>query len=324
MSHSTIENSNYHHHEGEPYLEGNNPEYRAISMEKRKTAPGGGHARWQQTSGPRHLLERFHSLRVDYRDYLAEFFGTFVLIFLGDSVNATNTLFPKAAAAGSWILTCFGWGFALTMALFVSGGISGGHLNPAVTVTAALLRGFPWRKVPGYIFSQMLGGFVGAGFVFATFHSSIHDYDGGIRQVIGDTATAGIFATYPAPNITVGTAFLVETVCTAVLVFCIYGVTDERNMPGTAYAPLSIGFVVTIIGMAIGHQTGFAMNAARDLAPRCFTAAVGYGGEVFSAYDHYAWVPAIAPFFGAVVGGLVYDFFINHPRIAPNEVEEEV
>ncbi|RKP37564.1 aquaporin-like protein, partial [Dimargaris cristalligena] len=244
------------------------------------------------------------------RDYLAEFFGTAVLLFLGNSVSATVTLYPSAGASASWVLVCFGWGFALTMALFVSGGISGGHLNPAVTFTAACLRGFPWRKVPGFIASQLIGAFVGAAFCYLMHMSSLDNFDGGVRQTTGEFATAGIFATYPQAWITVGSGFLIETIATATLVFCIYGLTDERNMPGTNYAPLAIGFVVTIIGMALGFQTGFAINPARDLGPRTFTAWVGYGSEPFTAANNYAWVPVVAPFPGALIGGLIYDFMI--------------
>ncbi|KAJ1926012.1 glycerol channel [Tieghemiomyces parasiticus] len=276
-------------------------------------------ARWKRGGIFNRFFEWFHMLRVRYRDYLAEFFGTAVLVFLGESVVATAIMFSPAGSSASWILICFGWGFALTFALFMAGGVSGGHLNPAVTTTAAILRGFPWRKVPGYIASQMLGGFVGAGFVFALFHSSIHHFDGGNRQTVGPTATAGIFATYPQPWITVGTAVISEAFATAVLLFCIYGVTDERNMPGTAYAPLAIGFVITMIGLCVGFQTNFALNPARDVAPRAFSSAVGYGGTPWSAYDHYAWVPGVVPFFGALIGGFLYDFFVNHPRLDQDE-----
>ncbi|KAJ1981758.1 glycerol channel [Dimargaris xerosporica] len=269
------------------------------------------------------VVERFHTLRVRYRDYLAEFFGTLVLIFFGNGVGATVTLFPLASETAAWVLVSFGWGFALTMGIFVAGGVSGGHLNPAITTTAFLLRGFPFRKVPGYILMQFLGAFCGAGLIFGLFKPSLDDFDGGDRQVTGPQGTAKIFATYPQPYMTVGWAFLSECYCTAALVVCIYAILDEKNMPGTRYAPIAIGLVVTTISMCIGFQTGFAINPARDLGPRLLSLAASYGPETFTAFDHYAWVPAVAPFLGALVGGLCYDFFINHPRDAGNWTTEE-
>ncbi|RKP37563.1 aquaporin-like protein [Dimargaris cristalligena] len=281
------------------------------------------HARWHTRAFPNRWFERVHSLRVRYRDYLAEFFGTAVLVFLGDAAGATVTLWPDAAFSSPWLIVCFGWGLALTIALFISGGISGGHLNPAVTFTAGCLRGFPWRKVPGYIACQLVGAFVGAGFVFALFHSSIHHFDGGIRQTTGPFATAGIFATYPKPWITVGTGFLAEAICTAVLLFGIYAITDERNMPGTRYAPIAIGLVITAIGICLGFQTGFAVNPARDLGPRAFTSAAGYGSEPWIAHDRWAWVPCVAPFVGGLIGGFLYDFFANHPRLSHDDDDDD-
>ncbi|KAJ1924886.1 glycerol channel [Tieghemiomyces parasiticus] len=276
-------------------------------------------ARWHSRGFPNRFFEWWHRLRVRYRDYLAEFFGTAVLVFLGDSAVATAVLFPRVANSAPWLVISFGWGFALTFALFVSAGVSGGHLNPAVTTTSAALRGFPLRKVPGYIAAQLLGGFCGAGLVYGLFHSSIHNLDGGIRHTVGPTATANIFATYPQPWITVGTGFMAEVFGTAVLLFCIYGITDERNMPGTAYAPLAIGFILTTIGLNLGFQTGFAVNPARDLGPRALTSAAGYGAQPWHAYSHYAWVPAVAPFAGGLIGGLLYDFFVNHPRLGSTD-----
>ncbi|KAJ1978241.1 glycerol channel [Dimargaris xerosporica] len=293
-------------------------EYQAVTMKEAIPSTGGANSsRWHtHDSKYKSLRTQWHQLRVEYRDYLAEFIGTLVLIFFGDSVCATTKMF-SAAQSASWVLISFGWGFGLTMALFVSGGISGGHLNPAVTVTAAVFRGFPWRKVPGYIASQLLGGFVGAALVFGLFKAAIDEFDGGERQVTGDKATAGIFATYPQPYLTIGWALMSEIYCTAALILCIYGIGDMKNMPGMHYAPLAIGFVVTTIGICCGYQTGYAMNAARDFAPRVFTLAAGYGSETFTAGNNYAWVPVVGPLIGALLGAGLYDTFIVHP------IEEE-
>ncbi|KAJ1657810.1 glycerol channel [Dispira simplex] len=260
------------------------------------------------------IFERFHLLRQRKRDYLAEFLGTLILVLLGDGVVATTVLYEPAGGGSRWLLISFGFGFGLAMGVFVAGGVSGAHLNPAITVTSCLLRGFPVRKVPGYIISQLIGAYCGAALLFGVYHSSIDHFDGGVRQTTGDKGTAGIFATFPLPWVTVGSAFISEAYGAAVLTALIYAILDERNISGTLYAPLAIGFVLMEVARSISWQTGFAVNPARDLGPRIFLSCVGYGSDPWTASGHYAWVPVVAPFLGSFLGGWFYDFFINHRR----------
>ncbi|KAJ1657811.1 glycerol channel [Dispira simplex] len=262
-------------------------------------------------------LENFHTFRVRYRDYLGEFIGTACLVCMGTCVSATATLYISGDEVTEWLFIAFGWGLALAMAIFVSGGVSGGHLNPSFTIVMALFRGFPWKKVPGYIVSQILGAYVGGALAFAYYYSSIDHYDGGVRQTMGTQGTASIFVTFPQPWITVGTAFLSETYCTAILVFCIFAIIDPHNLTNKSFIPLAVGMVVVTIGMSAGFQSGYSMNQARDLGPRLFLSSVGYGWEPWTARDYYAWVPTVSPLLGALLGGTLYDFLIYHPRVPP-------
>src|SRR5436189_4755791 len=131
------------------------------------------------------------------RELFAEFFGTFILIVFGVGVVAQVVL--SKGAAGNALSINIAWGLAVTMGCYVSAGVTGAHLNPAVTLALAVHRRFPWNKVLPYSIAQLAGAFVAAAVVYATYHEALAAFDGGIRQVVGPQATAGIWATYPQP-----------------------------------------------------------------------------------------------------------------------------
>src|SRR5512145_1975750 len=129
------------------------------------------------------------------REAAAEFFGTFILIAFGVGVVAQTVL--SKSANGSYLGINIGWGLAVMMGIYASAGVSGAHLNPAVTLALASLRGFPWGKLPAYVAAQVAGAFAGAALTYVTYREAFAHFDGGARAVSGATATAGIFATYP-------------------------------------------------------------------------------------------------------------------------------
>jgi MIP family channel proteins len=250
-----------------------------------------------------------HSLA---REMLAEFLGTFVLIVFGVGVVAQTVL--SKGTAGSTLSINIAWGLAVTMGCYVSAGVTGAHLNPAVTLALAVHRRFPWSKVVPYSVAQMAGAFAASAVVFATYHEALAAFDGGMRQVIGPLGTAGIWATYPQPFLsTFPGGFVDQVVGTALLVGVILGITDSRNSPAPAgLAPVIVGLLVVLIGATFGFNSGYAINPARDLGPRLFTAVAGWGGEVFRAGHGWWWVPVIAPCVGGVLGGYVYDLFVGN------------
>ncbi|KAJ2761483.1 aquaporin-like protein, partial [Coemansia nantahalensis] len=247
-------------------------------------------------------------LRYMFRDYLAEFWGTFILIFFGDGVVAT-TVFNKSNAPSAYLSITFGWAFGLTMALYVSMGVSGGHLNPAVTFANAVFGKFSWRKVPGYMLSQLLGAFVAAATLYGIFKDQFDVYDGGNRQLMGEQGTGGIWSTYAKPGNGKFFSCWSEIVNTAVLLFVIYGIGDARMSPAKHHLPIAIGLLVFAIGNCTGWVTGYAINPARDFGPRIFSTIL-YGSEPFTYGGHYFWVPLTMPFVGAVIGIFLYQFFI--------------
>ncbi|KAJ2158480.1 aquaporin-like protein [Coemansia sp. RSA 552] len=249
-----------------------------------------------------------YDFRYRYREYLAEFWGTFILIFFGDGVVASTTV-NVTNAPSAYLAVTFGWGIGLTMALYCSMGISGGHLNPAVTFANAVFGKFSWRKVPGFMFAQVLGAFVAAATLYGIFKDQFDVFDGGERQLMGDQGTGGIWCTYAKADNGKFFSAWSEIVNTAVLLFVIYSIGDDRLTPAKNHLPIAIGLLVFAIGNCTGWVTGYAINPARDLGPRIFSTIL-YGSEPFTYGGHYFWVPTFMPFVGALIGIFVYQFFI--------------
>ena len=251
------------------------------------------------------------------REAAAEFLGTFVLIVFGAAVVAQVVL--GGGGNGTYISINVAWGLAVTMGVYASAGVSGAHLNPAVTLALAVHRGFPWSKVGPYVLAQLAGAFTGAAVAFLTYREAFDRFDGGVRQVAGPQATAGIFATYPQPYLSLRGGFVDQVVGTALLMLLIFALGDTRNFaPEGRYGPVLVGAAVVLIGMSFGLNAGYAINPARDLGPRLFTFLAGWGGEVFRAGNGWWWVPLVAPPIGAVLGGFAYDALItkHHPQEA--------
>ncbi len=265
----------------------------------------------------------------------AEFLGTFVLLAFGAGVVAmTVAALPGSGrtadpttifqAAGDWLLITWGWGFAVAFGVYVAGGISGAHINPAVTLAFAVKRGFPWKKVLPYMAAQLVGAFLGAALVFLVYYQAIGAFEQAAGITRGDPAsntTFSIFATFPAPYYNgswVG-PLIDQIVGTMFLVLFVFALVDTRNQPPKSnLAPLMVGFVVVAIGMSFGANAGYAINPARDLGPRLLAWIFGWGEVAFPGTVHggglnftaYFWIPIVGPLIGGVIGAYVYDFFI--------------
>ena len=277
--------------------------------------------------------------RTVWGEFLSEYLGTFTLIAFGDGVVAmavsalnqsgraetSHTIF---LASGDWLLITWGWCIAVVLGIYVAGGISGAHINPAVTIALAVKRGFPWAKVPHYIFAQVAGAFTAAALVYLNYKDAIKGYESATHAVRGQSssiASYSIFATFPAGYFhnPVG-PFIDELIGTALLVGVVLAVIDERNLaPKGNLGPWVIGLIVAGIGMSFGANTGYAINPARDFGPRLFAWFAGWDGVAlpgnYGNVNWYWWLPIVAPIAGAVIGALVYDFFINHVLQAREE-----
>jgi MIP family channel proteins len=256
------------------------------------------------------------------REALAEFFGTFILIVFGVGVVAQVVLSKQTA--GGYLSINIAWGLAVTMGCYVSAGVTGAHLNPAVTLALAVHRRFPWNKVLPYALAQLAGAFVASAVVYVTYHDALTAFDGGIRQVVGPQGTAGIWATYPQPFLSLVGGLIDQIVGTALLVGVIFGITDTRNSPAPAgLAPVVVGLLVVLIGATFGFNAGYAINPARDFGPRLFTFVAGWGSEVFRAGNGWWWVPIVAPCIGGLIGGLAYDVCVGK-RFPSHQASAEI
>src|SRR5204863_1402450 len=248
-------------------------------------------------------------------ELLAEFLGTLVLILLGIGVVAMVVLFPSKNPGelihGGYTNITFGWRLAVTMGIYVAGKISGAHLNPAVTLSLAVFRRFPWRHVIPYSIAQILGAFCAAAVVYRNYLPAFRQVDPSLER------TAGIFTTFPAFPAVWSAGFLDQVIGTGLLLLLILAITDEFNMPpGANLTPLMIGLVVVAIGMSFGGMHGYAINPARDFGPRLWTVVAGFHNNGLTDGARVWWVPVVAPLIGGVLGAAVYDFGIRrflHP-----------
>jgi len=248
--------------------------------------------------------------RTWFAELLAEFLGTLVLILFGTGVVAMVVLFPSGVPGetihGGYTNITLGWGLAVTMGIYVAGGISGAHLNPAVTLAFAIFRGFPWRKVLPYATAQTAGAFFAAALVYWNYRPAFHQFDPQLQK------TAGVFTTFPAFPSLPQAGFLDQVIGTALLLLLVFAIIDELNSPpGANLAPLMIGLVVVAIGMSFGGLHGYAINPARDFGPRLFTAVAGFRNNGLTDGPQAWWVPVVAPLIGGVLGAGLYDAAIR-------------
>ncbi|MCW2985490.1 MAG: family channel protein [Conexibacter sp.] len=282
---------------------------------QRSTGPT---ARWRQTLAG---------------ELAAELLGTFILIMFGtgsvamavSALNQSGRGTEIFQASGDWLLIAWGWGLAVALGVYVAGGVTGAHLNPAVTLANALRRGFPWSKVLPYSAAQIVGAFAGAAVVYANYHNAIGSYESVhhiVRSGADGAATFGIFGTEPASYFHNWTGpFLDEVIGTALLICVLFALTDERNQPPKSnIAPFIVGLVVVAIGISFGANSGYAINPARDLGPRLLAGVAGWGSNAvpgdYANMSFYMWIPIVGPLLGAVIGGLVYDLLIRDVLIA--------
>jgi len=288
----------------------------------------------------------FAGIQGTWGELMSEFFGTFLLIAFGDGVVAMavaglpgsgRTASPTTIfqAGGDWLLITFGWAFAVALAVYVAGGVSGAHINPAVTLALAVRRKFPWVKVVPYWIAQVVGGFFGAAIVYWVYNTAFHAFETASKVPRGSgqaLATYSVFATFPAPyfNGTSWGPLIDQIVGTAFLLIFVAALTDARNplAPQSNFGPFMVGIAVAAIGMSYGANAGYAINPARDFGPRLFAFFFGWGkvalpGTFTSGsfhFSNYFWIPIVGPLVGAVIGIILYDWFIGdvlHARKTP-------
>jgi len=228
--------------------------------------------------------------------YLAEFIGTAMLVLLGDGVCCNVSLNKSGMKGGNTVHILIGWGMAVMVPAFSFGAMSGAHFNPAVTIGAAIRGGLSWGLVPGYIIAQMLGGFVGAAIL-------IFLYGDHIKATDDDATIRGCFCTGPSIRNTV-LNFASEFVATFVLVFTLASIPGEAGASGASW--ILVYGVIVACGASFGGLTGYAMNAARDSAPRFAYQVLAPDKGKKDPDWAYGWIPAVAPICGSIVASLLF------------------
>ena len=268
------------------------------------------------------------------RECIAEGVGTFLLTFFGTGAVFVAVL---TGALSGLFQVAIVWGIAIGLAIHAVSAVSGAHLNPAVTIAAALFRAFPRWKLAPYILSQIVGAFLASCVLFALFSGLLADFEKKnniTRGQPGSQLSAMVFGEYAPNPAIIGTdqaafdkvthlqAFAAELIGTALLVFFIFAITDPRNRnrpDGTLFAP-AIGLTVAALICIIAPLTQAGFNPARDFGPRLFSYFAGWGsiaipgprGEFFTVY-------ILAPIVGGIIGGAFYDRLIRSPLIPPTK-----
>jgi glycerol uptake facilitator protein len=245
----------------------------------------------------------------------AEFLGTFVILIFGIGVVAQVVLY--GGKFGDYTVIPFAWGWGVALAIYVAGGVSGAHLNLAVTLALAWRRDFAWNKVVPFWGAQIAGAFTAAALMYFNYQEAFHRVDPDKTF-----KTQGVFSTLPN-GVTVLGGFRDQVILTAILVGVIFALIDERNIaPKSNMAPFLIGILIIGIGEAFGANSGWAINPARDFGPRLFSWIAGWHTAWKAASGSvYFWVPIVGPLVGGCLGALIYDVFIG--QFLP-EAEPEV
>ncbi|XP_035642929.1 aquaporin-9-like [Oncorhynchus keta] len=274
-----------------------------------------------ELEGKRKIKEQC-ALRKDIiKEFLAEFLGIFVLILFGCGSVAQTVL--SKGALGEPLTIHIGFTLGVMMAVYVAGGVSGAHVNPAVSLAMVVLGKLPIKKFPVYVAAQFLGAFAGSCAVYGLYYDALMEHTGGVMQVTGINATANIWASYPAKHISVLGGFVDQVIGTAALILCILAIIDGKNIGAPkGMEPLCIGLIIMAIGVSMGLNCGYPINPARDLGPRLFTAVAGWGMEVFRAGGCWWWIPVVGPMVGGVVGAAIYFLFIELHHAEPEKQGE--
>jgi glycerol uptake facilitator protein len=252
-------------------------------------------------------------------ELIGEVFGTFILILLGDGVVANVGLAPRLAGNGyNWNTITIGWAFAVIIAVYVTGGISGAHLNPAVTLALAVRRGFSWGKVAPYIVAQFIGAFLGAAGVYLVYMDGLvgagmpNVWSTGPGSVFGSTFWGGVGSGAAALGpYGMVSAIMAEFFGTMVLLWGVAASGDSKNMGLiNNLGPFIVGFAVLAVGLSLGGPSGYSINPARDLGPRLFGTLVGTQG-LWDPQLYWLIVPVLVPAIAGPIGLWLYDLLVT-------------
>lgn len=264
----------------------------------------------QSTKDNREFFNTWGKCRHFLRQELAEWLGVTIAMTLG--LCAGLSTFTSQNQAGSFPSLAAAWGFAFMIAIYVAGGISGGHLNPAITISLAVWRGFPARRCLTYTAAQIIGAITASGIAYAIYHDSIVQIAAISNVPQSQSLAKQAMVTMPKEFVHPAAAFFSEFVGCAILVGVILALGDDTNAPpGAGMQAFIIGLLITVLILALGFTTGGCFNPARDFGGRLVAVMAGWGGHLFRERNAWwVWGTWIADIFGGLFGGFLYDLII--------------
>jgi len=233
--------------------------------------------------------------------FVAEFLGTALVVTIGNGVVANNVLPNTKGNNGGLITIVLGWVIAVFIGVYATGSISGGHLNPAVTIAFASAGKFSWALVPSYILAQILGAMLGALLVWMMYKDHLNESNDQVAQL-------AVFSTGPSIR-NLPQNFIVETLATMVFLIGIFFLKPATADLG-ALSALPVSLLVGGIGFGLGGPTGWAINPARDLGPRIMHFVLPMKGKGGSDWG-YAAVPVLGPIVGGILAAFIYLQFLQ-------------
>ncbi|KAJ5781561.1 uncharacterized protein N7518_010044 [Penicillium psychrosexuale] len=256
------------------------------------------------------FFNSWSKIRHQLREPLAEWLGTTMAMTIG--LCATLSNFTSSGQAGSYPAQSVAWGFGFMVAIYTTGGMSGGHLNPAISISLSVFRGFPARRCVIYIAAQLLGAITAGGISYAIYHDAIVEVARLANVPQNASVASQALLTLPKPFVRPATAFFTEFVGSAILLGSILALGDDTNAPpGAGMQAFIIGIIISIVILALGYNTGGCFNGARDFGPRLVALMAGWGGNIFREYHAWwVWGPWIADITGGLFGALIYDMAI--------------
>jgi glycerol uptake facilitator protein len=231
--------------------------------------------------------------------FMAEVLGTMILVLLGDGVVANVVLSKNKGEGSGWIVITAGWGFAVAMAVYTTGWVSGAHINPAVTIGMVTIGQMGLGTAMNYIMAQFIGAFIGAVLVWLAYLDHFKATENADLKL-------AVFCTAPAIR-NYGLNLLTEIIGTAMLLIGVLGIFNVNNGIASGVGPYAVGILVFSIGLSLGGPTGYAINPARDLGPRIAHFVLPIPGKRDSDWG-YSWIPVVGPVIGGALGAILYQF----------------
>ncbi|PSR75615.1 aquaporin-like protein [Coniella lustricola] len=249
------------------------------------------------------MRNRWARIRAKYPEPLAEFLCTATSVFLGlTGTLSVNLSQNQSQQYGTYETLCWAWGLAFMFGIYLGGGVSGAHMNPAISVSLAIFRGFPWKRCYVYVLVQIFAAFAGAALAYAIYADAIHQVDPDM------TSTYSSFFSVRKPWVSPATGFFNEFLGGAVIMVAVLSLGDDQNNPpGAGMHAFILGLLVTVLKMTLGYNTGASLSPASDLGPRLVAYAAGYKIEPLWKTGWWFYGPWAGTMSGAIVGCTLYD-----------------